>query len=59
MGDYIVLIISCIFINNIILAQYLGACPFLGTTKKDGNRGRHGLCRRICIDHGGDDHLGC
>jgi Na+-translocating ferredoxin:NAD+ oxidoreductase subunit A len=34
MGDYIVLIISCIFINNIILAQYLGACPFLGTTKK-------------------------
>jgi Na+-translocating ferredoxin:NAD+ oxidoreductase subunit A len=34
MGDYIVLIISCIFINNVILAQYLGACPFLGTTKK-------------------------
>ncbi len=34
MGDYIVLIISCIFINNIILGQYLGACPFLGTTKK-------------------------
>jgi Na+-translocating ferredoxin:NAD+ oxidoreductase subunit A len=34
MGDYIVLVISCIFINNIILAQYLGACPFLGTTKK-------------------------
>ena len=34
MGDYIVLIIGSIFINNIILAQYLGACPFLGTTKK-------------------------
>ncbi|MFO8083073.1 MAG: RnfABCDGE type electron transport complex subunit A [Desulfobacterales bacterium] len=34
MGDYIVLVISCIFINNVILAQYLGACPFLGTTKK-------------------------
>lgn len=34
MGDYIVLTISCIFINNIILAQYLGTCPFLGTTKK-------------------------
>jgi Na+-translocating ferredoxin:NAD+ oxidoreductase subunit A len=34
MGDYILLIISCIFINNIILAQYLGTCPFLGTTKK-------------------------
>lgn len=34
MGDYFVLIISCIFINNILLAQYLGQCPFLGTSKK-------------------------
>jgi electron transport complex protein RnfA len=34
MGDYILLVISSIFINNIILAQYLGTCPFLGTTKK-------------------------
>jgi electron transport complex protein RnfA len=33
-GDYIVLIISCILINNILLAQYLGNCPFLGTSKK-------------------------
>jgi electron transport complex protein RnfA len=34
MGDYIVLAISCILINNIVLAQYLGNCPFLGTSKK-------------------------
>lgn len=34
MGDYFVLIISCIFVNNIVLAQYLGNCPFLGTSKK-------------------------
>ncbi|MGE0085035.1 MAG: electron transport complex protein RnfA [Desulfococcaceae bacterium] len=34
MGDYIVLMISCILINNILLAQYLGNCPFLGTSKK-------------------------
>lgn len=34
MGDYIVLAISCILINNIVLAQYLGQCPFLGTSKK-------------------------
>jgi len=34
MGDIFVLIISCIFINNIVLAQYLGNCPFLGTSKK-------------------------
>jgi len=34
MSDLFFLAISCIFINNIILAQYLGCCPFLGTSKK-------------------------
>ena len=34
MGDYVVLAISCIFVNNILLAQFLGNCPFLGTSKK-------------------------
>jgi len=34
MSDLFVLIISCIFINNILLAQFLGQCPFLGTSKK-------------------------
>lgn len=34
MGDYIVLIVSCIFVNNILLMQYLGNCPFLGVSKR-------------------------
>jgi electron transport complex protein RnfA len=34
MGDYILLAVSCIFINNILLMQYLGNCPFLGVSKK-------------------------
>jgi electron transport complex protein RnfA len=34
MGDYVLLAISCILINNILLAQFLGNCPFLGTSKK-------------------------
>ena len=34
MGDYLVLVFSCVLINNILLAQYLGNCPFLGTSKK-------------------------
>ena len=33
MGDYILLFISCIFVNNILLMQYLGNCPFLGVSK--------------------------
>jgi electron transport complex protein RnfA len=34
MTEYLTLIISCIFVNNILLAQFLGNCPFFGTTKK-------------------------
>ena len=34
MEDYIILAISCIFINNILLMQYLGNCPFLGVSKR-------------------------
>ncbi|MBW1765703.1 MAG: electron transport complex subunit RsxA [Deltaproteobacteria bacterium] len=34
MGDYFLLAVSCIFVNNILLMQYLGNCPFLGVSKK-------------------------
>ena len=34
MTEYLTLIISCIFVNNILLAQFLGNCPFFGTSKK-------------------------
>ncbi len=33
-SDYFVLMISMLFLNNILLAQYLGNCPFLGTSKR-------------------------
>ena len=31
---YILLFISAIFVNNIVLSQFLGICPFLGVSKK-------------------------
>jgi len=31
---YFVIIITAIFVNNIVLAQFLGICPFLGVSKK-------------------------
>jgi electron transport complex protein RnfA len=34
MTEYLTLIISCIFVNNILLAQFLGNCPFFGTSKR-------------------------
>lgn len=32
--DLILLAVSAIFVNNILLAQYLGNCPFCGVSKK-------------------------
>ena len=31
---YILIIITAIFVNNIVLSQFLGICPFLGVSKK-------------------------
>ncbi|WP_419787172.1 electron transport complex protein RnfA [Pseudodesulfovibrio sp.] len=31
--EYFILFISATFINNIVLVQYLGTCPFMGTSK--------------------------
>ena len=32
--SYIMIFITAIFVNNIILSQFLGICPFLGVSKK-------------------------
>ncbi len=32
--EYILIAISAIFVNNIVLSQFLGICPFLGVSKK-------------------------
>ena len=32
--EYILIIISAVFVNNIVLAQFLGVCPFLGVSNK-------------------------
>ena len=32
--EYLIIIISAIFVNNILLAQFLGICPFLGVSNK-------------------------
>lgn len=32
--EYFVIIIGAIFVNNIVLAQFLGICPFLGVSSK-------------------------
>ena len=32
--EYVVIIIGAIFVNNIVLSQFLGICPFLGVSQK-------------------------
>ena len=32
--EYIIIIIAAIFVNNIVLSQFLGICPFLGVSGK-------------------------
>jgi len=32
--EYILILISAVFVNNIVLAQFLGICPFFGVSNK-------------------------
>ncbi|MBP6230641.1 MAG: RnfABCDGE type electron transport complex subunit A [Paludibacteraceae bacterium] len=32
--SYIIIFIAAVFVNNIVLSQFLGICPFLGVSKK-------------------------
>jgi electron transport complex protein RnfA len=32
--EYILIIIGAVFVNNIVLAQFLGICPFIGVSNK-------------------------
>jgi len=34
MQEYFLLFVGAMFVNNIVLAQYLGNCPFIGTSKE-------------------------
>lgn len=34
MQEYFIIIISAVLVNNIVLSQFLGICPFLGVSKK-------------------------
>ncbi len=34
MKELLIIAISCAFVNNVVLSQFLGLCPFLGVSKK-------------------------
>ena len=35
--EYILIFISAIFVNNIVLSQFLGICPFFGSFQESGD----------------------
>lgn len=42
--EYLLIFISAIFVNNIVLSQFLGICPFLGVSKKIDTAICYGWC---------------
>lgn len=34
MAHYLIIFIAAVFVNNVVLSQFLGICPFLGVSKK-------------------------
>jgi len=34
MGEFFIILVSAILVNNFVLARFLGICPFLGVSKK-------------------------
>ena len=34
MGELVTLLVTSVLINNVILNQFLGMCPFMGVSKK-------------------------
>lgn len=47
MAEFFLIIISAIFVNNIVLAQFLGICPFLGVSNKLGTA--TGMSGAVCF----------
>lgn len=43
MGNFLMIIIMAVFVNNFILVQFLGICPFLGVSKQTSNAFGMGL----------------
>ncbi|HCD35555.1 electron transport complex subunit RsxA [Chlorobium phaeovibrioides] len=34
MAEYLLVIVSAVFVNNVVFARFLGICPYLGVSKK-------------------------
>ena len=51
MKELILLIISAAIVNNVVLSQFLGLCPFLGVSKKVETAGGMGAAVILSLIH--------
>lgn len=42
MTEYLLLFVGTVLVNNFVLVKFLGLCPFMGVSKKTGNRHWYG-----------------
>ncbi len=50
--EFILLFVGAAFVNNVVLSQFLGICPFLGVSKRTNT---DGVLARICLGATEDD----
>ena len=55
--EYILIFITAIFVNNIVLSQFLGICPFLGVSKKVETATGMGAAVKFVLDAFGLEYL--
>ena len=57
MLTYISIFVTAIFVNNIVLSQFLGICPFLGVSKRIDSALGYGCGGNFRHDHSDDSYL--
>ena len=50
--EYVFIFIAAVFVNNIVLAQFLGICPFLGGFQERTHGTRYDRSRYVRDDSG-------
>jgi electron transport complex protein RnfE len=55
---YVGIILTYVFVSNLVLSQFLGLCPFIGVSKNTESAVRNGFCRHVRYESGHPHHLG-
>ena len=51
MGELMALLVTSVLVNNVILTQFLGMCPFMGVSKKKSSAIGMGVASLSLLQH--------